>query len=211
MVVSAQALRPGERPDFFAKLLPQIASLRAQTGRPHWLVIDEAHHLLPEARKDVAEFMPEEMPAAIFITVHPEAVSPEALRTVTTVVALGPKANETVAAFSEAIGVRSPPEVSPPGDDEILIWKRYDESAPQLITPVRPRQAHRRHTKKYAEGELGEDLSFYFRGPKGALKLRAQNLMLFLQIAEGVDDETWEHHLRRHDYSEWLQTRHQER
>jgi hypothetical protein len=32
------------------------------------------------------------------------------------------------------------------------------------MKPVRPRQAHRRHTRKYAEGELSEDLSFYFAG-----------------------------------------------
>ena len=27
--------------------------------------------------------------------------------------------------------------------------------------------------------------------------------MLFLQLAEGVDDRTWEHHLRAGDYSRW--------
>jgi hypothetical protein len=67
-----------------------------------------------------------------------------------------------------------------------------------------PRQHLRRHTRKYAEGDLGEDLSFYFRGPDGGLNLRAQNLLLFLQIAEGVDDATWLHHLRAGDYSRWL-------
>ena len=67
-----------------------------------------------------------------------------------------------------------------------------------------PRQHLRRHTRKYAEGELGEDRSFYFRGPDGGLNLRAQNLALFLQIAQGVDDLTWLHHLRAGDYSRWL-------
>ena len=52
-----------------------------------------------------------------------------------------------------------------------------------------------RHTRKYAEGELGEDKSFYFRGPDNALNLRAQNLTIFLQMADGVDDQTWRHHL----------------
>jgi hypothetical protein len=28
--------------------------------------------------------------------------------------------------------------------------------------------------------------------------------MLFLQIAEGVDDRTWVHHLRAGDYSSWF-------
>jgi hypothetical protein len=28
--------------------------------------------------------------------------------------------------------------------------------------------------------------------------------MIFLQLAEGVDDRTWEHHLRAGDYSRWF-------
>jgi len=62
----------------------------------------------------------------------------------------------------------------------------------------------RRHKRKYAAGELGEDKSFYFRGPEGKLNIRAHNLNLFTQIAEGVDEDTWSYHLKRHDYSEWL-------
>jgi hypothetical protein len=48
------------------------------------------------------------------------------------------------------------------------------------------------------------DKSFYFRGPAGNLNLRAQNLVLFNQMAEGVDDETWLYHLRRGDHSRWF-------
>jgi hypothetical protein len=54
------------------------------------------------------------------------------------------------------------------------------------------------------EGQLEEDRSFYFRGPEGKLNLRAQNLILFSQIAAGIDDETWNHHLGNGDYSAWF-------
>ena len=66
------------------------------------------------------------------------------------------------------------------------------------------RGEHKRHIRKYADGELGPDASFYFRGADGRLNLRAQNLRLFLQTADGVDDETWLHHLRQRDYSRWI-------
>ena len=72
------------------------------------------------------------------------------------------------------------------------------------ITPVRPKEKQKRHARKYAEGELGEDRSFYFRGPDAALNLRAQNLSTFLQMAAGVDDKTWLHHLRAGEYSKWF-------
>jgi hypothetical protein len=34
--------------------------------------------------------------------------------------------------------------------------------------------------------------------------LHRQNLQLFLQMADGVDDETWLHHLSSGDYSGWF-------
>ena len=38
------------------------------------------------------------------------------------------------------------------------------------------------------------------------LNLRAQNLMVFIQLAEGVDDATWLHHLHQGDYAHWFRT-----
>jgi hydroxymethylpyrimidine pyrophosphatase-like HAD family hydrolase len=204
VVVNTQALEVSERPAFFGKLLPQVAALRARTGRPHWLLIDEAHHLLPASRADVGQIVPDDLPAAILITVHPEAVSRNALETVETVVALGETAVSAIAAFCQTIGIAPPTDMSQPGEDEVLLWVRGSDTEPRSVKPVRPQQAHRRHTRKYAEGDLGEDLSFYFRGPDGTLNLRAQNLALFVQIAKGVDDRTWEHHLRASDYSAWF-------
>ena len=62
----------------------------------------------------------------------------------------------------------------------------------------------RRHTRKYAEGQLSPERSFYFRGPQKKLKLRAQNLIQFLELAEGVDEETWAYHFANGDYSRWF-------
>ena len=119
-------------------------------------------------------------------------------------VAVGDGAAEVVSGFCGAIGEGTPqlPD-RPPDDREVLFWDRL-VGAPRLIQADRPRQQLRRHTRKYAEGTLGEDKSFYFRGPDNALNLRAQNLQMFLQLAEGVDDATWLHHLRNLDYSRWF-------
>jgi hypothetical protein len=84
-----------------------------------------------------------------------------------------------------------------------LFWDRWTRQR-QLVSTIEPDRDRQRHRRKYAEGELGEGESFYFRGPGGALNLRAQNLVLFVQLAEGVDDRTWTHHLRAGDYSRWL-------
>jgi hypothetical protein len=89
---------------------------------------------------------------------------------------------------------------------EALVWQPDVDAGPVRVCVAPPRSERRRHRRKYAQGELLEEENFYFRGPEGKLHLRAQNLVIFLQLAEGVDDETWLYHLRRGDYSRWFRT-----
>ena len=203
VVVNTQYLGVLERPAFFAMLLPRLAELRARTGRPHWLIVDEAHHLLPAAHINIAQLLPEDLPSVIFITVHAESLSPVALKTVETIIAVGDTATEVFAQFAAVTGAAPPKNVAPPGEGEVLVWRRGTKSA-QATKVDRPSQAHKRHIRKYAEGDLGPERSFYFKGKDGALNLKAQNLVLFVQIAEGVDNDTWEFHRKAGDYSAWF-------
>ncbi len=205
VVVNTLALKVEERPGFFADLQPDLASLRAQTGRPHWLVIDEAHHLLPQARDGESLALGKDMPATIMVTVHPEAIAADALKLVEVCLALGPEAHEVVGKLCDVIGETPPAPLTAPAGDKVLYWRRGQPPAP--VTADMPRQKHKRHTRKYAEGNLDERRSFYFRGPDNAMDLRAQNLNMFIQLGEGIDDATWLHHLRAGDYSAWFSER----
>jgi hypothetical protein len=89
---------------------------------------------------------------------------------------------------------------------EALIWRPKTRVPPSTFRMAFPRIERQRHRRKYAEGELPPERSFYFRGPEGKLNLRAQNLIVFRQLADGVDDATWLHHLRKGDYSRWIET-----
>jgi hypothetical protein len=193
-----------ERPAFFDTLLPRLQELRARTGRPHWIVADEAHHLFPAAWRPSALARPEELTNLLMITVHPESVSREVLARVTRACTVGAGAEDVLARFATAIDVSapSPPEPLEPG--RAVAWIRGDPSAVVVFTVTAPKAERRRHVRKYAEGDLGADKSFYFRGPEGRLNLRARNLRTFTEIADGVDDDTWEHHRRQHDYSRWF-------
>src|SRR5262249_46683310 len=71
-----------DRPQFFATLMPRLHELRGQTGRPHWIVLDEAHHLLPSATGGVPHPLPKEFPNVMLVTVHPEHVAPDVLSSV---------------------------------------------------------------------------------------------------------------------------------
>jgi hydroxymethylpyrimidine pyrophosphatase-like HAD family hydrolase len=203
VVINTLGLELKERPGFFAELMPELANLRSRTGRPHWLIIDEAHHLLPAGRDGKSLALPDSLAGTMLITVHPDAVAPDALKHVTKILALGPEADKAIAQFCGAIE-EQPPEVEIPDDEHVLYWHHAAGTAPKLVTVEKPKQQHKRHIRKYAEGELTDERSFYFRGPEGKLNLKAQNLMMFLQIADGVDDETWDYHFKRGDYSQWF-------
>ena len=64
----------------------------------------------------------------------------------------------------------------------------------------------KRHTRKYAEGTLGADRSFFFRGPDASMNIRAQNLSMFLQVGDGVDRDSYLFHLRNGDFETWMRT-----
>lgn len=205
VVVNLLGVAIEDRPRFFESLLAPVLELRNHFGRPHWLVLDEAHHLLPAQYHPAQQVFPAGLKGLILITVHPDHVLPALLKSVDIVLAIGANADETLRRVSQSIG-EPPPAIAavdlPPGD--ALVWYRQTRDAPFVIHTIPPRTERRRHNRKYAEGELGPERSFYFRGPHGRLNLRAQNLALFLQSAEGVDDDTWLYHLRRGDYSRWF-------
>ncbi len=195
------------RPAFSDGLLPRLQELRARTGRPHWIVIDETHHLMPTTWHPANLTIPQRLEGMILITVHPASVSKALLNAVDLVLAVGESPERTIRDFCEAVGEQCP-EMAPTMLEplQVLAWWRRSEEPPVRIRCIPQRSERKRHSRKYAEGNLGPDRSFHFHGPEGKLNLRAQNLNLFLQLADGVDDETWMHHLRRGDYSEWFRT-----
>lgn len=201
-VVNLLAIDPEERPPFLAKFLPELAKLRAETGRPHWLVLDEVHHCLPADAKSAVR-LPAELSATIAVTVHPDAVAREFLERAGKVVGVGDGSLAAIDKFCKVVGRTCPSADSDrlePGQVHVLT----NDGSIEVLVARKPKERQKRHARKYAEGELGEDRSFYFRGPDRVLNLRAQNLSTFLQLAAGVDDKTWLFHLKAGEYSKWF-------
>ena len=205
VVVNLLGLEIVDRPPFFLSLLPRLQDLRARTGRPHWLIVDEAHHLLPAQWEPSRLAMPQELDRTLLITVHPAHVARAVIALVDTVLLVGQPATDALTGFCQAVD-EAVPDLADGAlqEGEILFWSRKSESAPCGVRVLPGKAARRRHSRKYAEGELPPDRSFYFRGPAGTFNLRAQNLIAFQQLANGVDDAMWLHHLRRGEYSRWF-------
>jgi HAD superfamily hydrolase (TIGR01484 family) len=206
LIVNLLGLPLADRPVFFASLFAKLQELRAKTGRPHWIILDEAHHLLPKERGGQASgVIPQQLTGVILITEQVDTVIDAALKSMTGIVAVGASPKETIRQFSSAIGVAPPihsPLPSRPG--EVFVWLAGGPHGPVAVRVQPPATEVRRHQRKYPEGKLGPDRSFFFRGPAGKLNLRAHNLNTFVEMAQGVDDDTWLYHLRRGDYSQWL-------
>ncbi len=195
------------RPEFFAQLVPALSDLRTRSGRPHWVVIDEAHHLLPAGWEPAAE-LPLRPHGTIYVTVHPERVAQPVLATINTVIAVGEAPARTLRELCQVRGIPAPSMIPdgrklPAG--QALWWRPGTPEA--MVVQVEPTKTEKtRHSRKYMEGNIGRDRAFYFRGPEGKLNLKAHNLQMFIHLADGVDDETWLFHLRGGDYSHWLRT-----
>jgi len=206
VVVNLLGVKLEHRPVFFMGLVPQLLEMRARTGRPHWLVVDEAHHLLPASWDTAAITLPQALNGMMLITVHPNHVAVPALKLVDTLIAIGKAPAETLSAFCQSIG-ECPPELVAEEDLEqgvVLGWFRKQSEQPFRFKIQPPRTERQRHMRNYAEGNLGDDKCFFFRGPDQKLNLKAQNLISFTQLAEGIDEATWLHHLHQQDYSCWF-------
>ena len=205
VVVSLLGVPLEDRPLCFARLLARLQELRVATGRPHWILVEEAHHLLPADWEPAQGVVMQHPTGMIYVTVHPDAVSSAALAEVDVVTALGGSPRATLARFARATNRTLPePAVEAIDQGQALAWLPGSPEPPFVLEVVPGTSDRTRHRRKYAEGELPTDRSFYFRGPGDRLNLRAQNLLLFAQLADGVDDETWLHHLRLGHYSRWI-------
>jgi HAD superfamily hydrolase (TIGR01484 family) len=206
-VINLLGLKFRDRPEFFMTLLTRIHDLRAKTGRPHWLVVDEAHHVLPADWQPTDRVLPQQLIGVLLVSVTPRSIAPAVLKLVDSLIVIGDKPREMLREFADANEAEAPSlaiEKVPEG--AALLWHKAGRGQPGVIRLEPTQTERRRHLRKYAEGSLGEDRSFFFRGPEGKLKLRAHNLIVFTDLADGVDEDTWLYHWKRGEISDWLRT-----
>jgi len=204
-VVNLAAIPLADRPGFFDQLFPRLTEMRARRGRPHWIVIDEAHHLTP--MNWAKDKVPLRLHDVGLVTVHPGRVSPAILKAMDLVLTVGQEPARTLSEFVAAAQGAAPtqePVTLAPG--EALAYWVKERRGPYKLVPTPPRGERQRQRRKYIDGRLPDDRVFVFRGPERKLNLRAYNLTTFVELGAGVDDATWLHHLERGAYSKWFRT-----
>jgi hydroxymethylpyrimidine pyrophosphatase-like HAD family hydrolase/energy-coupling factor transporter ATP-binding protein EcfA2 len=208
LVLDLSAMDLAEKVTYATKVLAVAATVRSATGLPHWLLIDEAHHVLPAESSSSAELVRPGVEGLAMITLDAAELAPP-VRSLPNVIA-----STELAAFQ--VGVRTVLAARAGRDGAVSLdgpGLERGEAALAWLDPTpravrfqvsRRRVHHRRHLRKYTEGELPPERSFFFRGPANALNLRAANLVRFAELAGGVDEATWAHHLAAGEYSNWV-------
>jgi HAD superfamily hydrolase (TIGR01484 family) len=203
VVVNLLGARLEERPLFLRQLLQRLHPLRAGRGRPHHIVIDEAHHLLPAEGLPPGHAPLEGLDGLVLLAPHGDLLSSDARETVDLVVTVGVDATASIGDFAVAIGVRAPDlgQLETREDEALAWWPARDETVLFRYDPGTVE--HRRHVRKYAQGDVGLARAFHFRG-NGDLDLPAHNLTEFLQLGANLDSADWLRHLRQGDYTRWF-------
>jgi hypothetical protein len=144
-VVSLLALSLEERPRYFAGLLSRLEDLRIRTARPHWLVIDEAHHVLPADRAGIEQVVPQSFGGLVMIGLSPHRLNIAALRLVETVCAVGEAPAQTLREFCKLVGAAAP---SAPDRDldkgQALLWRRGVGERRARLIQIEPSTIDRR-------------------------------------------------------------------
>jgi hypothetical protein len=129
--VCLAAVPPRERPAFFEAFVLGLKGLREKTGRPHWLVADEAQELLPRT-----ELEREAAPAqnTLYVAQDPANVSQAILAHVGSVIACGPDAKQAMDKFATTLEEKAPAEAPrEPAEGEALAWFHRTEPEPKLV------------------------------------------------------------------------------
>jgi HAD superfamily hydrolase (TIGR01484 family) len=147
-VVNLSGLPAPDRRPFLTDLAPKLAELRRHSGRPHWLVVDETHHLLP-ADDASGELLPlGDAESVLHITERPSLVTREVLRATSLFIALGAAAQSLLDEFCQVSGLERPvSQLAPQKSGEALAWRpaspndrplRLNMGAPQHAQRVAP-------------------------------------------------------------------------
>jgi hydroxymethylpyrimidine pyrophosphatase-like HAD family hydrolase len=198
-----------EKQEYLRELLPWLASLRRQTGLPHRIVLDEAHYYV--SRPDGGRLLDAELAGYTLVSYRVSAIDPQ-VRSASDMVVIvtretDPQEQETLRSICAAAGAEVSPEVFKqlalneaallPGAEESHGMLRRFQIGPRLTS-------HVRHRRKYFDMPVAEPQAFVFTDD-GRPGHRAHSMKEFLDGLAALSDGELAPHVRRHDFSNWVE------
>ena len=210
VIVDLSKVAHREKREYLRTLLPLLVTLRRNTGLPHKILLDEAHYFL--GGPDISRLVDLELAGYIFVTYRISSL-PAAIRATADAVVLVTRETDPEEARTLLTMCRPQPcaGVSPdvfqdlqtteaallPGAEEAHGQVRRFQLAPRLT-------AHVRHRTKYLDMPVLDSQAFMFTGD-GRPGARARTLKEFTGLLTALPADRLAGHLRRHDFSRWIE------
>lgn len=209
VVINLCSLNHREKLAYVHELLPMIATLRRNSGLPHWILVDEAHYFLNQS--DPEHHADGGLTACVVITFRPSQVHPEILRMAETIIVTSLTHPDEVLTLTALCGM----EGNESQWGEVLGNLSIDEAAllprtpdhgrlPQRFTIAPRLTSHVRHRAKYLEVPMPAERAFHFTLRGGTLGPPARTLREFVQTLERLPAAALEGHAQRGDFSRWI-------
>ena len=208
VIIDLSRLSHPDKEEYLHELLPLLATLRRQSGLPHKILIDEAHYYLGDSRG--RHLVDPELAGYILVSYRVSGIDRAVCGPGDTVVIVtresDPKEQAALRAMCQDIaavpdGMFHDLSLSEaallPGAEESHGSVRRFQIAPRLTS-------HVRHRTKYLDMPIADPLAFVFTG-NGAPGPRARTLKDFVELLARLPDSDLLPHLRRHDFSRWLE------
>src|SRR5689334_2146288 len=148
VIVNLVGLSLEDRPAFFLELVPKLQETRLRNGRPHRILVDEAHHLLAKTWRPTQSVR--DLDSMLLVTVHPDRLAAELLDAIDVAVALGDEPASTLRSIADRQQGRI--MAAPPGDlkpGEALLWRKAQAQDVERLLMAMPRIERQRHRRKY--------------------------------------------------------------
>ena len=210
-VVDLSGLPHAAKVAVFERALGKFRQIRQAVGRPHWVLIDEAHYSL-HGSGIAAEALDDTDRGFCIVTYRPSWLRDRVVHAVDIFVLARTTGSEELAFLgatlpaivSEGAGISAALARLPRG--EFLMVQGNRGHRPSALTFVAaPRQTvHVRHLTKYVDSCVPPGREFRFRGPDGRVSASADSLHSFRRVVATAPDDVLAHHAGHGDFSRWV-------
>jgi hypothetical protein len=189
--------------------LDLVRRLRRRLGRPHWIVVDEAHYSLhPSGVRETAIGL--DRKGFCLVTYKPSWLRRSVLQGIDTLALARTTAPEELSALQDLLAcagaagqrvIGTLPDL-PPG--EFVLIQPGSAAGPLTFASSPRHTPHVRHRRKYADSRVAADQRFLFRDPDGHVVATADSLGACRRVVATLPGRVLAHHAGRGDLSRWV-------